>query len=191
MPKYPHQLSGGMNQRVVIAMALIQRPELLIADEPTTALDVTTQAQILALLQRLRETHGMAIVLISHDVGVIYQIAEKVGVMYAGRLVEFGPTGPVVQASRHPYTRALIKAIPTLDGRHRTAGIPGQLVPVYSGYEGCPFAPRCDLAVPVCVESFPDPSVVGIDHFAWCWKVDDASQPPDDDRIIEHIEDIR
>jgi oligopeptide/dipeptide ABC transporter ATP-binding protein len=178
MAKYPHELSGGMNQRVVIAMALIQRPELLIADEPTTALDVTTQAQILALLQKLREAHGMAIVLISHDMGVIYQIAERVGVMYAGRLVEFGPTDLVVKAPRHPYTRALIKAIPALDDSHQTIGIPGQLLPIYSGNEGCPFMPRCELAVPVCEESFPSRTVVGKHHFAWCWRLDDVTQKP-------------
>lgn len=150
---YPHELSGGMRQRVMIALATAAEPKLLIADEPSTALDVTTQAQILALLRRLREERGMAVLLVSHDFGVIAQTCDRVAVMYGGHVVETGPVESVYATPQHPYTRALLASVPALEsagrGRRREA-IPGQ--PPEPGEEppGCVFAPRCTSARPEC-----------------------------------------
>jgi len=172
---YSFQLSGGMNQRIALAMALVQRPRLLIADEPTTALDVSTQLGILALLSRIRETRDMALLLISHDLAVVYQVTRWIGVMYAGKLVELGPTEAVVRAPAHPYTRALVSAIPALESpRDRLATIPGQLRPRFDGDLGCPFRDRCAVAMAICAESFPAPIPVGADHTAACWAVSEV-----------------
>ncbi len=151
LDNYPHEFSGGMRQRVVIAMALSCNPRLLIADEPTTALDVTTQAQILDLMRRLQETHGSSIVIITHDMGVISEIADRVVVMYAGRPVEVGPKQAVIRAPQHPYTWGLLGAVPRLSGRRRRlATIPGSPGSPYAQRPGCAFAPRCAWRFEAC-----------------------------------------
>ncbi|KTR07309.1 hypothetical protein NS365_04415 [Aureimonas ureilytica] len=150
--RYPHQLSGGMRQRIVIAMAVSCEPKLIVADEPTTALDVTVQAQILDLIDRLRRDHGTAVVFVTHDLGVVSEIADKVAVMYAGRIVESGPVGALFSAPRHPYTHGLFNSIPPLRGARpeRLTGIPG--LPPSSGapMQGCAFAPRCRYRFEPC-----------------------------------------
>ena len=154
MEAYPHELSGGMRQRVMIAIAISARPRLLLADEPTTALDVTTQEQILALLKELQAESGMAIVLVSHDLGVISETCDDVVVMYAGRVLEAGRGEVVLGRPRHPYTRGLIEAMPSLDspGDRAAVPIPGQPPDLAALPDGCPFAPRCRQARPGCVE---------------------------------------
>ncbi|NBS92589.1 MAG: ABC transporter ATP-binding protein, partial [Betaproteobacteria bacterium] len=142
--EYPFQLSGGMKQRVMIAMALAGEPELLIADEPTTALDVTIQAQVLDLLRRLQAERGMSLLLITHDLGVVANMAHQVAVMYAGQVVESGSCEQVLQRPRHPYTRLLLTALPEITGSNQQlATIPGQVPPLDGGIAGCRFAPRC------------------------------------------------
>ena len=150
---YPHELSGGMRQRVMIAIAIATGPRLLIADEPTTALDVTTQAQILTLIEKRRRDLNMAVMLVSHDFGVIAQACQRVAVMYAGYVVEAGPVDEICARPQHPYTRALLESIPSLEsaGRHiRRAGIPGQPPTPGEMGPGCPFARRCAFARPEC-----------------------------------------
>ncbi|HZV72283.1 MAG TPA: dipeptide/oligopeptide/nickel ABC transporter permease/ATP-binding protein [Conexibacter sp.] len=169
--QYPHELSGGMRQRVMIAMGLLGRPRLIVADEPTTALDVTIQAQVLHLLAELNRTHGTAILLISHSLGVIAQISHRVVVMYAGRVVEEGSVADVLQAPAHPYSRALIAAVPTLTtdtGAPLTTidgapPAPGEIT------VGCPFAPRCPLAIARCREEMPPLEEHATGHRAACW----------------------
>ena len=154
LDEYPHEMSGGMNQRVMIAMALAGEPDLLIADEPTTALDATIQAQILDLLHDLRAETGMALVLISHDLGVIADMAERVAVMYGGRVVEEAPAEALFAAPAHPYARGLMAALPDLDGpRRRLTAIPGTVPSPDKLPPGCAFAPRCAAATPACSES--------------------------------------
>ncbi len=149
--QYPHELSGGMRQRVGIAMALANDPQLIIADEPTTALDVTVQAQILALIQNLRESKGTAVLFITHDFGVVSQVCDRVAVMYAGRIVEIGPTADILDNPRHPYTRRLIDCVPRLgEPDNEPAAIPGLPPAADALPEGCAFADRCDLAVEAC-----------------------------------------
>jgi len=155
---YPHQLSGGMAQRVMIAMALACRPSLLIADEPTTALDVTTQAQILNLLLRLRDQFGMAVILVSHDIGLIEEHADRILVMYSGEIVESGPTAVVTASSRHPYTQGLLSCSPArqdLPPKTPLAAIPGVVPPIGQSMQGCRFAPRCSRAFERCL-THPD-----------------------------------
>ncbi len=148
---YPHEFSGGMRQRVMIAMALLCKPQLLIADEPTTALDVTVQAQIMALLSGLQRDFGMAMLLITHDLGVVAGACQRVAVMYAGRLREVGPVDPVFADPAHPYTRALLAAVPRVDGAAGPlTAIPGQPPNMAHLPDGCAFAPRCDLRHPAC-----------------------------------------
>ncbi len=148
---YPHEFSGGMRQRVVIALALAAEPELVIADEPTTALDVSVQAQVIAVLKRLTRERGTAVILITHDMGVIAETADRVAVMYAGRIVEIGPVREVIQGPRHPYTRGLMGSIPTLAGtRARLEQIPGAMPRLSEIPPGCAFNPRCQLAFARC-----------------------------------------
>ena len=155
--KYPHQLSGAMQQRAMIGMALSGAPALLIADEPTTALDVTIQAQILDLLVEIQASTGMALLLITHDLGVISRMAGRISVMYAGKIVEEGPTGDVLSSPRHPYTRALIRSIPRIgDRRRRLEAIGGAVPDPLDLPSGCRFHPRCGLAEGPCREMEPD-----------------------------------
>ncbi|MBM4188519.1 MAG: ABC transporter ATP-binding protein [Gemmatimonadetes bacterium] len=170
---YPHELSGGLKQRVMIAIALAGEPDLLIADEPTTALDVTIQAQILELLERLRATRRMAVLLITHDLGVVAGRAGRVLVMYAGRLVESGPTDRIFSDPAHPYTQALLRSIPRLTGPiDRLAPIAG-VVPQSAAWPlGCRFHPRCPLAVPACSSETPPWRATAPGHEAQCWLVE-------------------
>jgi oligopeptide/dipeptide ABC transporter ATP-binding protein len=173
--EYPHQLSGGMRQRVMIAMALSCNPDVLIADEPTTALDVTIQAQILALLESLQESLQMAIVMITHDLGVIAETADQVAVMYAGQIVEHAETQALFAHPRHPYTRGLLRSIPRLDDeQERLDIIPGVVPDARSFPQGCRFAPRCPLADAHCRAEAPPLEEVEAGHWASCWKVGDA-----------------
>jgi oligopeptide/dipeptide ABC transporter ATP-binding protein len=169
LDQYPHELSGGMRQRVMIAMALACKPQLLIADEPTTALDVTIQAQILALLRDLQRELGMAVVLITHDLGVIAQVVDRVAVMYAGRIVEEGPVASVFERPSHPYTRLLLESIPSLDHeQERLPSIPGMVPGLSQLPQGCRFHPRCPLARPACAELPPPAFQVEEGHRAAC-----------------------
>ena len=154
---YPHEMSGGMRQRVMIAMAIANNPEVLIADEPTTALDVTVQAQSRELLGDLRRDHGLALVLITHDLGIVAGAADRVAVMYAGRVVETGPVDPLFASPGHPYTRGLLECLPRLDTRHEVqASIPGLPTSPLALPPGCPFEPRCRYSEPSCVLAEPD-----------------------------------
>ena len=160
--RYPHQMSGGMKQRIVIAMALAADPDLLVADEPTTALDVTVQAQIIRLLDDLVKSRDLALVLITHDMSVVAQTCDKVVVMYAGRAVEQGTVGDIFAAPRHPYTQALIGCIPRgLQGGERLTGIAGTVPTVLNYPAGCPFHPRCDRAQAVCETVVPELAAAG------------------------------
>jgi oligopeptide/dipeptide ABC transporter ATP-binding protein len=158
---YPHQLSGGMQQRVMIAMALACQPALLIADEPTTALDVTIQAQVLDLLKELKQQLQMSILLITHNLGIVGDLADTVAVMYAGRVVEHAPAADLLRYPRHPYTRALMASIPRLGARaDRLQSIPGTVPNAAFLPAGCKFAPRCAVARPVCAQD-PEPALAG------------------------------
>jgi len=166
---YPHEFSGGMRQRVMIAMAIACQPKLLIADEPTTALDMTIQAQILSLLRKFGKEFGMAIIIITHDLGVVAQLADRVAVMYAGRIVENASVRDIFNCPQHPYTQALIASIPRLDAQpERLKTIEGA-PPRFSGEEiGCSFRPRCSYRVAVCAEKRPDLSEIRAEQFAAC-----------------------
>ena len=175
LDEYPHQLSGGMRQRVMIAMALACNPRLLIADEPTTALDVTIQAQILELLRKLQEDRGMSIMLITHDLGVVAGNADVVAVMYAGRVVEYGSVHDVFAKPLHPYTRGLFTSMPRLgEAKHRLDVIPGQVPNPASLPSGCPFHPRCGAMNDDSKCAADDPRLLEIqpDHWAACWHTD-------------------
>jgi len=167
---YPHQLSGGMRQRVMIAMAIVNRPQLLIADEPTTALDVTIQAQILDLLADLRQKLGLAMIFISHDLAVVSKFADRVAVMYVGNLVELGSKRDIFEAPAHPYTRGLLNAVPTLttDRGRPLLTIEGTVPPLDSQLAGCPFEPRCSLRIPECARSLPPLAEISAGHWAKC-----------------------
>ena len=176
LTQYPHELSGGMRQRVMIAMALACNPKLLIADEPTTALDVTVQAQILDLMRQLKSRTGAAIILITHDLGVVAEMAERVVVMYAGRKVEEATVKDLFANPRHPYTRALLASIPRLNPaghakgqRPRLAEIPGVVPSLKSKIPGCLFAPRCQMASEQCKAAVPAFEAKAAGHFAACW----------------------
>jgi peptide/nickel transport system ATP-binding protein len=168
---YPHQFSGGMRQRVVIALALCAEPELVIADEPTTALDVSVQAQIIRLLQRICRDHGTAVMLITHDMGVIAETADRVAVMYSGRIAEIGPVRDVIKSPSHPYTIGLMGAIPSLTGDHeRLTQIPGSMPRLDSIPTGCAFNPRCSLVMDRCRAERPQLIAAGESQAA-CWKL--------------------
>ena len=167
---YPHQLSGGMRQRVMIAMAIVNRPQLLIADEPTTALDVTIQSQILELLAKLRAKFGLAMLFISHDLAVVSQVADRVAVMYAGSVVELGTTHEIFQAPAHPYTRGLLHAVPDLKTeRGRPLGtIEGTVPPLHAMPPGCAFDPRCGFRIADCARELPPLVEIAHRHWARC-----------------------
>jgi peptide/nickel transport system ATP-binding protein len=166
---YPHQFSGGMRQRVVIALALAAKPKLIIADEPTTALDVSIQAQIIALLKKLCRDHGTAVMLITHDMGVIAETADRVAVMYAGRIVEIGPVGDVIHRPQHPYTRGLMGSIPSIvDERDQLAQIDGAMPRLTAIPSGCPFHPRCAYVFDRCLVERPELMAAGT-SLAACW----------------------
>jgi peptide/nickel transport system ATP-binding protein len=181
--EYPHQLSGGMRQRAMIAMALACRPALLIADEPTTALDVTIQAQILELVLDLQKELGMGLILITHDLGVVAQTAQRVIVMYAGKKVEEADVETLFADPRHPYTRGLmasIPAVPSLQDKAeaRLAEIPGTVPSLTRLPNGCAFAPRCSLAIARCREEYPPLQHWGGDHLAACWRAAEMADLP-------------
>ena len=174
--QYPHELSGGMRQRVMIAAALACRPSLLIADEPTTALDVTIQAQILALLKELQRELGMAVILITHDLGVVAQMVDRVIVMYGGRVAEEGTAEDVFGAPAHPYTKLLLESIPSLDHeRDRLPAIPGMVPTLAELPPGCRFHPRCPSVMPRCRTEIPPPVTVAVGHRAACFAVAEAA----------------
>jgi len=169
---YPHQLSGGLKQRVMIAMALSTRPALLIADEPTTALDVTIQAQILELLRELQRETGMSILLITHDLGVVNELADRVAVMYAGRVVETGTRLDLLSAPVHPYTQVLLRSNPALcQPGQRLPEIPGVVPPATEWPAGCRFANRCERVIEVCEREIPEATRIGETQFACCHAV--------------------
>ena len=172
---YPHQMSGGMQQRVMIGMALSCRPKILIADEPTTALDVTIQAQILDLLLELKERFAMSVLFITHDLGVLAGVADRVAVMYGGSIVEQGPIRTVFEQPAHPYTRGLLHAVPRVDRpSDRIEGIPGSVPTATAWPSGCRFHPRCSECMKRCEVDAPTSYSAGTDHTARCWLLDQS-----------------
>ena len=171
MKQYPHELSGGMRQRVMIAMGLICHPKLLIADEPTTALDVTIQAQILELMKSLQAQTHMGIIFITHNLGVVAEICDKVCVMYAGKMVEQGPVDDLFYSPAHPYTEGLLRSMPRVDAESHERLIPieGTPVDMLNPPEGCPFAPRCEHCMKICLQKMPPYVDVGEEHRSACW----------------------
>ena len=171
MDAYPHQFSGGMRQRVMIAMALANHPDLLIADEPTTALDVTIQAQILELMKDLQKKTHMGIIFITHNLGVVAEICDKVCVMYAGKMVEQGPVDDIFYNPSHPYTVGLLRSMPRVDAESHERLIPieGTPVDMLNPPEGCPFAPRCEHTMKICLKKMPPYVEIGKDHRSACW----------------------
>ena len=170
--QYPHELSGGMRQRVMIAIGLACRPEILIADEPTTALDVTIQAQVLALLEDIRKEQGLSIVMITHDLGVVANVADRVAVMYAGEMVETGSVEAIFDAPAHPYTQALLRTVPRADVAYDLAPISGQVPPIQAMPEGCRFAPRCAEEHGACRAT---PKLSAGPHSVACWAREGAA----------------
>lgn len=173
--EYPHQLSGGMRQRVMIAIALSCNPRLLIADEPTTALDVTVQAQILDLIKQLQGELGMALIIITHDMGVVREVADRVGVMYFGRMVEHASVDRIFENPSHPYTQRLLQAIPRIGNPDTLQQIDGAVPSAYSVRKGCDFAPRCIEALEKCAAELPDLKAVEPAHNVRCWLREGAN----------------
>ncbi len=171
LKQYPHELSGGMRQRVMIAIALACEPKLLIADEPTTALDVTIQAQILELMMELKEKLGMAILMITHDLGVVASMCDRIAVMYAGNIVEYGTTDDIFYNPKHEYTKGLIRSIPRMDSKEHERLIPieGTPVDMLNPPKGCPFASRCDQCMQICLREKAPMMYFGDVHYTSCW----------------------
>ena len=171
LKQYPHELSGGMRQRVMIAIALACEPKLLIADEPTTALDVTIQAQILELMMELRKKLGMSIIMITHDLGVVASMCEKIAVMYAGKIVEYGTTDEIFYNPKHEYTKGLINSIPKLNQKEKERLVPieGSPVDLLNPPAGCPFAPRCKSCMKICLRQMPPRTDLSDTHYTQCW----------------------
>jgi oligopeptide/dipeptide ABC transporter ATP-binding protein len=169
--QYPHELSGGMRQRILIAMANATAPKLLLADEPTTALDATIQEEILVLFREIRDKHGAAIAIVTHDLGVIRRICDRIVIMYAGRIVEEGPVETVFSAPQHPYTRALLASIPVLDGeRVSLQAISGQVPNLADLGNFCPFSQRCPIVIDRCRTESPAERFAGVRHRVFCWR---------------------
>jgi oligopeptide/dipeptide ABC transporter ATP-binding protein len=174
--QYPHEMSGGMKQRILTAMATSSSPRLLIADEPTTALDVTIQEEILVLFHEIRQRAGAAIVIITHDLGVIRRICDRVVVMYAGRIVEDGPVDEVFRAPRHPYTKGLLDSLPRVENETVVlSSIRGQVPSLTELGPGCAFADRCPVAVPQCIQALPPEMAVGPGHRAFCGRIQEEA----------------
>ncbi|WP_312470099.1 ABC transporter ATP-binding protein [Neobacillus sp.] len=177
LKQYPHQFSGGMRQRIVIAMALVCRPDVLIADEPTTALDVTIQAQILELFKDIQKKTGVSIILITHDLGVVAQVADRIAVMYAGRIVELGTRREIFYQPQHPYTQGLLQSVPRLDiEMEELIPIPGTPPDLFSPPLGCAFAARCPFAMEVCKRVYPFKTQMSNKHHVDCWLQDERAQ---------------
>ena len=170
---YPHQLSGGMRQRAMIAMALACEPKILIADEPTTALDVTIQAQILELMIELREKLGMSIIMITHDLGIVSSMCEKIAVMYAGKIVEYGTVDEIFYETSHEYTKGLLRSIPKLtsETHEKLVPIEGTPVDMLNPPKGCPFAPRCGACMKICLREMPPYTDLSDTHYSACWLI--------------------
>ncbi|MFC4024980.1 ABC transporter ATP-binding protein [Oceanobacillus longus] len=177
LKQYPHQFSGGMRQRIVIAIALICEPDLLIADEPTTALDVTIQAQILELFEKIQNTTGVSIILITHDLGVVAKIADRIAVMYAGKIIETGTKREIFYEPQHPYTKGLLKSVPRLDLKEaRLTPIDGTPPDLFSPPVGCPFTARCPFAMEVCDKVYPANTELTGSHQVNCWLQDERAK---------------
>jgi peptide/nickel transport system ATP-binding protein len=176
--RYPHQLSGGQQQRVAVAMAFACRPAMIVLDEPTTGLDVTTQAHVLETVKALTRTYGVAALYVTHDLAVVANLADRIAVMYAGRLVEFGRKDQLFRRASHPYTRKLLAAVPDLSGKHELRGIPGRAPVPGHRPEGCFFAPRCESAIEKCLEAFPPYDGPSDEHRVRCWRWREVGDKP-------------
>jgi oligopeptide transport system ATP-binding protein len=176
LKQYPHEFSGGMRQRVMIAMALSGNPKLLIADEPTSALDVTIQAQILEILKDLKNKIGMSIMIITHDLGIVSDIADKVAVMYGGKIAETAPAEEIFKKPNHPYTKGLLNSIPRLNSQEKLSPIEGSPIDLLNPPKGCPFAQRCTYCMKVCLEFMPPYTQISANHYSSCWLLDERAK---------------